>query len=389
MPWKETCAMDQRVQFISDWLSGDFTKSSLCDGYQISRPTGDKWIARYESEGVEGLKERVRAAHNHPNAIPPELCERIVAMKLAHQDWGPKKVLDRLHDIEPRRRWPADSTAGEILNRAGLVKERKPRKRVPPYSQPFGSCQAANQTWSGDFKGDFTLGNGQRCYPLTITDNHSRFLLQCRALAHPSGAAVRPWFEWVFREYGLPQAIRTDNGEPFASVSLGGVSQLSKWWIQLGVRPERIRPATPSQNGRHERMHRTLKAAATQPPGRTLGAQQRKFDTFVHQYNWERSHEALGRQPPHRHYQPSNRPYPARLPEVQYSSEFILRRVRHNGQIKWRGQLLYVSGVLAKEPIDLRQLDEHCWELRYSFHPLGTLQGPHWTILPPQQWHAD
>ena len=387
MPWKETCAMDQRVQFISDWLSGEYTKYELCEAYGISRPTGDKWIGRYAYQGVEGLAERSRAPQAHPNATPPWICQRIIETKLAHQSWGPKKVIDRLREVDPSTRWPADSTAGQILLRAGLVKPRVHRRRVPPDTQPFGDCRQANHTWSTDFKGDFKLGNGRRCYPLTVSDNYSRFLLQCRALEHPSGAAVRPWFEWVFREYGLPQAMRTDNGAPFASLAVGGLSCLSKWWIQLGIRPERIRPGTPSQNGRHERMHRTLKDAAIQPPRPTMRAQQRQFDRFVQEYNWERSHEALDRKTPGSQYRSSAQPYPTKLRPVEYTSEWTVRQVRHNGEIRWQGDLLYVSEVLAKEPIGLKQIDNALWELRYSFHLLGILDNRTRKIMPPTQWH--
>jgi transposase InsO family protein len=205
----------------------------------------------------------------------------ILATKLAHQSWGPKKVMDRLRGERAERGWPADSTAGEILKRAGLVRPRVRRHRVAPDSQPFRECRGPNQSWSADFKGDFQLGNGRRCSPLTLSDTYSRYLLQCRGLERPSAQAVRPWCEWVFREYGLPEAIRTDNGAPFASLAVGGISQLSKWWIQLGIKPERIRPGKPAQNGRHERLHRTLKHAAVAPPQATLRAQQRQFDAFL------------------------------------------------------------------------------------------------------------
>ncbi len=387
MPFKETCAMEQRVQFIGDYLSGEYTKRSLCEYYGISRPTGDKWIERYRREGVAGLTERSRAPHRHPNATPEAVVEQIVQMKLSHQDWGPKKVVDRLRAREPGRRWPADSTVGEILKRAGLVRPRRHRRRVPADPRALVVCEAAAQSWSADFKGDFRLGDGSRCYPLTVSDNYSRFLLQCRGLAHTRTRAVWPWFEWVFREYGLPQAIRTDNGAPFASLAIGGISHLSAWWIRLGIRPERIRPAKPSENGRHERMHRSLKAAVISPPARTLRAQQRRFDAFVHEYNWERSHEALNRQTPGRLHQPSTRPYSAKLPPVDYDTSTTVRRVRHNGEIKWRSQLIYISGVLAKEPIGLEQIDEYTWSLRYSFHLLGTLDERTNTISPATQWH--
>ena len=385
MPWKQTSAMDQRVQFIADWLSGDYFKIELCTVYGISRPTADKWIRRYQEGGVKALEELSRAPYSHPNATPEEIREQIIKGKLERQNWGTKKVMDYLRENYPLLQWPADSTAGEILKRAGLVKLRCYRSRVAPYSEPFGNCQGPNQIWSTDFKGDFLLGNGRRCYPLTLSDNFSRYLLLCRALEHPSYEAVRPWFEWVFREYGLPEAIRSHNGGPFASLALGGISQLSKWWIQLGIRPERIEPGKPSQNGRHERMHRTLKHDA--PAQKNHQRQQRRFDSFLEEYNWQRSHEALGRKTPSSVYRRSPRPYPIKLPPIEYDSGFVVRQVRHNGEIKWRGDFIYISQVLAQEPLGLKQIDDELWELRYSFHLLGVLNQRTKTIIPPKEWH--
>ena len=385
MPWKETSAMDQRVQLIADWLSGDCTKTELCRIYGISRPTADKWIERYDQRGLQGLEELSRAPQSHPNQTPEELRAMIVKAKLRHQKWGPKKVLDCLRREQPQLHWPADSTAGEILKRAGLVQPRKRRHRVAPYSEPSSDCAGPNQSWSADFKGDFRLGNGRRCYPLTISDNFSRYLFLCRALERTSHEEVQPWFEWVFREYGLPEAIRTDNGAPFASLAVGGISQLSKWWIKLGIRPERIRPGKPAQNGRHERMHRTLEEVAPQDD---VKAQQCEYDPFQQQYNWERSHEALGRRTPGSVHCSSSRSYPAKLPEVEYDLGVTVRQVRHNGEIKWRGEFLYVSEVLAQEPVGLKPIDEEKWEVHYSFHLLGVLDERTKKITPAKGWHG-
>jgi len=385
MPWEQTSAMDQRVKFIADCLSGQYSKSELCRAYGISRPTAYKWIKRYHEGKAKGFEELSRAPQHHPNQTCEEVREMIVETKLYRQSWGPKKVLDYLRGNGPELIWPADSTAGEILKRAGLVKRRVKRQHVSAYSEPFGSCQAPNQTWSADFKGDFALGNHRRCYPLTLSDNFSRYLLLCRALEHPSYAAVRPWFEWAFREYGLPQAIRTDNGAPFASLAIGGVSELSKWWIQLGIRPERIKPGKPSQNGRHERMHRTLKQDV--PPQPTHRRQQNRFDLFLEQYNGQRSHEALGRKTPESVYRASPRSYPGKIPAIEYGPGTTVRGVRYNGEIKWHGDLIYVSQVLAQEPLGLRQIEEEKWEVRYSFHLLGTLDQRTKKILPAKIWH--
>ena len=386
MPWKETSAMDQRIQFIADWLSGDYTKSDLCRAYGISRPTADKWIERYIERGPQGLEGLSRAPHHRPNQTAEELREMIVKTKLSHQSWGPKKVMDWLRRERPQFNWPADSTAGEILKRAGLTRKRMRRRHVAPYTEPFSECGASNQSWSADFKGDFRLGNGDRCYPLTISDNFSRYLLLCRGLERPSRKAVSPWFEWVFREYGLPETIRTDNGAPFASLAIGGISELSKWWIKLGIKPERIRPGKPQENSRHERMHRTLKEAATAQA--SLKAQQRSYDAFREEYNWARSHEALGRKTPGSVYCSSPRSFPAKLPQVEYESGVTVRMVRHNGEIKWRSELIYVSEVLAKEPLGLKPIDGDKWELRYGFHLLGLLDEQTNKIIPAKGWHG-
>jgi len=388
MPWKETCVMNQRLQFISDWLSEEYTVTDLCHCYAISRPTAYKWMHRYEAVGLDGLKEQSRCPHHHPQAVPDQLKEQIIQVKLAHQNWGPKKVLDYLCRRQPGEAWPVDSTAGEILKRVGLVKPRKRRRRVSADPRPFQDCNRANRVWSADFKGEFRLGNGRWCYPLTVTDNFSRYLLACRGLPGTAYAGVYPWFEWVFREYGLPEAIRTDNGPPFASLALGGISQLAKWWIQLGIKPERIQPGKPSQNGRHERMHRSLKEATTWPPGQTMAAQQRCFNAFVQEYNEERSHEALQRKTPAQLYRPAPRSYPVKIKPVDYDQGVIVRRVRHNGEIKWRGEMLFISQVLAKDAIALIPLDEGRWQIYYSFYPLGILDEKINKIIAYKQWHG-
>src|SRR5579871_246356 len=263
---------------------------------------------------------------------------------------------------------------GTILARAGLVvPRRRARAHVPPRTQPFGSVGAANDTWCADFKGWFRTGDGARCDPLTITDAHSRLLLRCQALGHGIHSQyARPVFEAAFREYGLPQRMRTDNGSPFAHVGAGGLSDLAVWWIKLGIVPERIDPGTPSQNGRHERMHRTLKAATAQPPAATLRAQQRRFDAFRQEYNTERPHEALGQQPPISYYAVSPRAYPRRLEEPTYAEAAQVRRVRHNGEIRWLQDTIYVSSVLVGEPVGIYEVADG-WLVRYGPIDLGLL----------------
>ena len=382
MPWKETCAMDQRVRMIGDWLSEEYSITELSQTYDISRKTIYKWIERYEMEGPAGLEERSRAPVGHPNAIPSEVVEKIIAAKLCHQKWGPKKVIAWLRVQHPGEQWPAVSTSGEILKREGLVRPRKKKRRTPPYTEPFNKCEEPNQVWSADFKGQFRTGDAKLCYPLTITDNSSRYLLECRGLSRPTFEQTQPWFEWTFREYGLPEAIRTDNGAPFASVGLGGLSRLSIWFIKLGIRPERIEPGHPEQNGRHERMHRSLKESIASPPRSTLQMQQGAFNEFTYEYNFQRPHEALGQKAPASVYKPSVRPYPARVPEVEYGHGIEVRQVRHSGEIKWRGKLVYVSETLVGEPVGLQQKEEHLWVVQFGFHPLGVLDELAGRIMP-------
>ena len=383
MPWTEWKIMDQREQFVRDYLTGDYPKGALCAAYGISRPTGDKWLARYHAQGVAGLADVARRPHTQPHRTPDAVVAAILRMKHRHPSFGPKKIRDRLCAVASDATWPVDSTVGAILKRAGLV---RPRRRVPGDPQRLSHGMAAAPLWSADFKGDFRMGNGERCYPLTVMDQASRYLLRCQGLAQPTTAAVQPWFTWLFHEYGLPTAIRTDNGPPFASTALGGLSRLAAWWVRLGIRPERIRPGTPSENGGHERMHRALKAAVG-PPAASLAAQQRRFAAFVEEYNWARSHEALGRQTPGRVYQPSPRAYPTKLPPIEYGAETQVRRVRHNGAVKWRGQVLYLSEVLAQEPVGFTQLGETTWVVHYSFHRLGTWDEQTRRITPVRQWH--
>lgn len=365
--------MDQKVKMIGDYLSEEYTITQLSKMYEVSRKTIYKWIGRYEMEGPLGLEERPKAPRGHPNAIPPKIAREIVAAKLRHERWGPKKVLVWLEEHRPGERWPAASTIGEILKREGLVRPRKRKRKTPPYIEPFNECYRPNTVWSADFKGQFRMGNGKLCYPLTISDNFSRYLLSCRGLSRPSLEETKPWFEEVFREYGLPGAIRTDNGAPFASVGLGGLSKLSVWFIKLGIKPERIEPGHPEQNCRHERMHRSLKEATAKPPMGDIKEQQKAFDKFMQEYNFERPHEALGQKTPASFYRPSLRPYPGKIPKAEYHGDVIVRQVRHNGEIKWRGELIYISEALAGEPVALRQKEEHHWEIRFSSYPLGIL----------------
>jgi transposase InsO family protein len=292
---------------------------------------------------------------------------------LKYKSWGPRKLVYWLKQHYPDRSWPAISTAGNILKQAGLVKNRKKRSRTPPYTQPFQECLEPNLVWSADYKGQFKTGDGQLCYPLTITDNYSRYILGCTALRHPNYIGSKPVFESIFKKFGLPAAIRTDNGAPFASTGLGGLSSLSVWFIKLGIKPERIKAGSPQENGRHERMHRSLKAATAKPPKGSHREQQKAFNVFISEFNNERPHEALGMRTPACCHKLSLRSYPEKLPEITYQGNYLIRQVRHNGEIKWKGEKVYVSAALAKEPVALKQKGEHLWEIYYSTYLLGIL----------------
>lgn len=231
MPWEETSVMEQRKRFVLAWQTQRYSKTQLCRRFNISRPTGDKWLKRHFEEGLSGLSDRSRAPNKHPNATPIEVCEMLIQAKLKRPHWGAKKLLNLLRIEHPELNFPANSTGDLILKRAGLVMPRRRKRRTPADTQAFADCTDINQCWSVDFKGDFLLGNKQRCYPLTVSDNYSRYVLLCQGLNRPSRAEVLPYFERLFQEYGLPWAIRSDNGSPFASTALGGLSVLSKWWV--------------------------------------------------------------------------------------------------------------------------------------------------------------
>jgi len=365
--------MNEKLKFITTHQSGEYSMAELCRRFGISRKTGYKWICRYERTGISGLEEHSRAPHVHPNAVSLSQVRALLELKYRHSHWGPKKVHDWLLLNRPEHKWPAVSTISELYKRHGLVKPRRRRTRSVAHSQPFKEATASNVVWSADFKGQFRLGNGQWCYPLTMSDNHSRFLLLCRGLARPTYPPVRLWYERVFREYGLPEAIRTDNGSPFASTGLGGLTQLSVWLIRLGIMPERINPGRPDQNGRHERMHRTLKQETANPPRANMNWQQRCFNRFCLEYNEERPHEALGGVPPQRFYSQSARSYPNKIEEVEYRSLLQVRRVRSNGEIKWKGRKIYVSEALRGEPVGLDQIDDELYEVYFSQVKLGVL----------------
>jgi putative transposase len=373
MPWKEVKPMDQKVQLVADWHTRLFSITDLSHKYGIHRKTIYKWIGRYDEHGVCGLEELSRAPKSHPQQTPDTVIDRIIAQRNKNRKRGPKKIRAVLRREYPHIEWPAASTIGDLLKKRGLVLARKKRRSVPPDEKPFADCQSPNNVWSADYKGQFYTRNKRVCYPLTISDNYSRYLLACTGLPGPRYRETRAVFESVFREYGVPDAMRTDNGTPFVGTGIGGLSQLLIWWIRLGIMPERIDKGCPSQNGRHERMHRTLKADALDPIAATMKEQQKQFDLFRIEYNHYRPHEVWNQQPPATQYTRSTRPYMEKPPVPQYDYEFKVRYVRHNGEIKFNGNLYYLTALLTGEPVGLKALSDDLWQIYYGFYPLGFL----------------
>jgi putative transposase len=373
MVWKETCTMDERMRFVMAAVDNTEPFAMLCRRFGVSRKTGYKWLDRYGDEGVEGLKDHSRAPLHHPQALTVAIAERCLDVRREHPTWGPLKVRSWLERQEPRTQWPASSTIGELFDREGLTVKRRLRRRSPPSSAPFGQCAAANDVWCIDFKGWFVTGDGQRCEPLTLSDAHSRYLLRCQVLRRGDADHVWPVLEAAFREFGLPQRLRSDNGPPFASCGAGGLSQLSVKLIKAGVVPERIAPGKPQQNGRLERLHLTLLQDAASPPARTLREQLRRLRKFQRIYNDERPHQALGNDTPAKHYTASPRAFDGVLREPSYGADHEVRRVRHNGEIRWHGATIYVSAALVGEPIGLSQNADGGWTASFGPVLLGII----------------
>ena len=373
MPWKVINQMDVKIELVSDWNNGYSSVTDLSQRYGVSRPTIYKWLKRYKYFGIEGLKEQSRAPKHCPHRTSKKILDIVIEEKLKNRKRGPRKVRAQLRRKHPELELPAVSTIGYWLKKEGLVERRKKRLHVPPYTQPFCECEAPNDSWSIDYKGQFYMKNGHVCYPLTLSDNFSRFLLGCQALEGPRYVPARRCLELIFREYGLPLAIRSDNGTPFAGRSIGGLSRLMIWLILLGIIPERIRKGCPQENGRHERMHRTLKSDALNPIAMNLKEQQKAFDIFRHDYNNDRPHESLHDQTPSDYYKKSNRPYVESPHPPDYGHDYLVRQVRHCGEIKFMGRMFLITNLLAGQPVGLREIADGVWQLQFSFYALGSI----------------
>ena len=370
MPWQETSPMEERERFVREALRGLYGMTELCARFGISRKTGYKWLARYHAGGQPALHDQSRAPHHCPHRMDAAMATLLCDARRQHPDWGPRTLLGWLaprHPEIPRVAWPAISTAGDLLKRHRLVPPRpRRRERVPTAGTRSVTASAPNDVWTADFKGEFRTGDGVYCYPLTIADLHSRYLLACHGLAAPRAPAVRAHFTQLFRTHGLPRVIRTDNGPPFATMGVQGLSALSVWWVRLGITHSRGRPRHPQDNAAHERMHRTLKRSTLRPPQRTRQAQQHAFDRFRREFNIERPHQALRDVPPATYYRPSPRPFPERLPPLEYPGHFLVRRVCPSGGFRFRGRSLFLTKVLNQQPVGLEETDDGIWSVHFA-----------------------
>ncbi len=372
MPWDERTATKLRMEFIVACETEKYTFTELCELFGVSREIGYKWLRRFREEGIDGLKNRSRAPKSCPHRVDDATTEMLLEARRKHPTWGPKKLLPWLARRHDELRLPSRSTASEILKRAGLCEQRRRRRRLEHPGKPITRATTSNALWAADFKGQFRMRDSNYCYPLTVTDQYSRYVLACKALPSTNWLATKCVFENLFREYGLPEAIRTDNGVPFATIALGRLSRLSVRWIKLGIRPELTQPSHPEQNGQHERMHKTLKAETTRPPGADLRAQQRKFDRWRREFNDDRPHESLaGMVTPASLYVTSPRPLPKKIEHPTYPSYFEVRRVTHNDGIRWKHAWINVSATLRREYVGCEEVDDGVWSVWFGPLLLG------------------
>lgn len=381
MPFQETRVMDERRRFIDEVHRSLRSFSEICRRFGISRKTGYKWLDRFEQGGLPALENRARSPRSCPWATAPEVRDAIVSVRRSYPDYGAKKIRWYLEAHRPQLELPSRTTIHNIIDREGLVEPRRKRVRRWHPGRPHTVATEPNAIWTLDYKGQFRLGNGVLCYPLTTQDMFSRFLLGCRALTSTELVPARNALERLFREYGLPQRIRSDNGTPFASNALGRLSTLSVWFIRLGIVPELIERASPYQNGKHENMHGHLKRRTARKPRASMPAQQRAFDAFRAEFNSVRPHEALGGRVPASLYRPSPRPYPKRLLRITYPEHFEVRRVSRNGGIRWFNDWVNVSHLLAEQPVGFEEIDHGLFDVYFGPVWLGRFVEPKRRII--------
>jgi putative transposase len=373
MPWEESDKVTERMRFVTRHLDGERI-SDLSREFGISRQTGHALVKRYKLFGPAALKDRSSRPHRSPNRTPAAKAEEILKLRKKHPTWGPKKLKERLERLQPDVRWPACSTIGAILADAGVVRRRKRRRRAFPSRTRRRETTAPNELWCMDYKGHFRLGNGQYCYPLTVTDHYSRFLAGCEALENTRTGCAEMTLWALFAELGVPDAVRSDNGAPFASCGRLGLSRLSVRLMRLGIEVERIEPGHPEQNGRHERMHLTLKQDATRPPAANILAQQEKFDLFRATFNEERPHEALSMRTPADVYLPSTKRLPERMPSLSYPLHDHTCRVYPSGSFRLPAVgLVYLGLAFADQDIGLREIGTKTWLVTFMDLDIGYL----------------
>jgi putative transposase len=381
MPWQELSPVDVRMRFVTECRTGYWTMTDLCAEYGISRKTGYKWLDRYDASGPRGLHDQSRRPRHHPQATAATVIEALVALRMRHPRWGATKLLAVAARHNPDADWPSRSTVCARLKARGLI--RPPRRRHHPAPGPLPRApRTVNEVWTTDFKGQFRTGDGVYCYPFTLRDGFSRFVLRCEGLIGPTYEATRRQCERAFAEYGLPQRIRSDNGTPFAGTGLARLSRLNVWWIRLGILPERIAVGHPEQNGSHEQFHRILKAETTRPAAATRRAQQRRFDRFCTEYNVERPHEALANATPAMVYHPSPRPFPRRLPPMDYAPHLEVRPVYRNGCVWWRDRVVFLSNALIGEQVAFEEVDDGLWTVYLATVALARFDERHRQLHP-------
>lgn len=382
MPWQETVLMDERHRFIDEYRSRLYSVTELCARHGISRKTAYKWLARYDQGGRTALGDQSRAPHSCPHRTDPAVAELLLEARRAHPSWGPSKLIPYLIPRYPDVVWPAPSTVSDLLLRNGLVTPRRRRRRhLHPGVVP-AIAHEPNEIWPVDFKGHFKTRDGVYVYPLTITDLHSRYLLACEGLLSTESDGARRVFERAFYEFGLPSAIRSDNGAPFASTAIHGLTRLNVWWMRLGIQHQRIHPSSPQENGAHERMHRTLKGAVCCPPRANLRAQQRAFDRFRVEFNDERPHQALDYATPASRYRPSRRKYTGQLPPQEYPGHYAVKRVHHGGCFRLRSTLVFIATPLEDHLIGLEEIDDGVWSIYLNEFLLGRISERDYIVYP-------
>lgn len=391
MPWKAVSIVNHREQFVRDCLARRFTVTEACQRYGISRKTGQKWLARFLASGRPGLEDQSRRPTESPMATPTKVVDAVVELREKHPTWGAKKLLPKLKKKKPPEgEWPAVSTVALILKREGLV-TRQPPRRAKPRRAPRDLVvpTGPNRVWTADFKGQFRTQDRCYCYPLTVMDRFSRYLLACHGMLRPTYEETARCFRAIFERYGLPDVLRTDNGTPFCGVGLARLSRLAVWWIRLGIRLDRIHPASPQENGSHERFHRTLKRETARPPAGTCRRQNDRFDTWGEEYNYERPHEALGQLPPGDVYEVSGRPYPARLPDVDYPGHFEVRHVGSNGTVSLGATVYFLSETLDGQDVGLEEIDDGLWTVYLVDAPIGRINEQTKRVQPTHERGGD